>query len=186
MAMDVMLLDPANWPALLAEQAGSLGTPSILAAVSATFALAALVALLSPPRYVRQKSLFTPAERKFRDALAKAFGGRCEIYAKVRMVDLITPSGKEGGRGWWRAFRRISSKHIDFVLTEADGALLLAIELDDASHARRARRARDKLVERAFAQAGLPLLRVPLRRSGDIDWLRGEAERVVPVLSRRP
>ena len=184
--MDAGLLDPANWPALLSAHAGSVGMPGILVGVAALFALAALVALLSPPRYVRQQSLFTPPERKFRRALATAFGDRCEVYAKVRMVDLITPSGKEGGRGWWRAFRRISSKHIDFVLAEDDGSLLLAIELDDASHQRRDRRARDKLVERAFAQAGMPLLRVPLRRRGDVGWLRREAERLVPSLSRRP
>lgn len=184
--MDMGRIDPAHWPALLSAQAASLGAPTILAGLGGLLALAALLVLLSPPRYVRQESLFTPAERRFRGSLAKAFDGRCAIYAKVRICDLITPSGKEGRRGWWRAFRRISSKHIDFVLTEADGKLLLAIELDDASHERRDRRARDKLVEHAFAQAGMPLLRVPIRRSRDVGWLRREAERLAPSLSRRP
>ena len=184
--MSPELLEPTRWFSLLAERGSSISVTTGLLGISVLLALAALVALLSPPRYVRQQSLFTPPERKFRRALAKAFEDRCEVYAKVRMVDLITPSGKEGGRGWWRAFRRISSKHIDFVLAEDDGSLLLAIELDDASHQRRDRRARDKLVERAFAQAGMPLLRVPLRRSGDVGWLRREAERMVPSLSRRP
>ncbi|MGD8275698.1 MAG: DUF2726 domain-containing protein [Thiohalocapsa sp.] len=181
--MDHEWLQSARSATRLAEHGADGLWPAVLAGAGLLLALAAVGCLLASPRYVRQQSLFTQAEQKFRATLEKAVDGRCAVYAKVRMCDLITPAGTAGRRGWWRAFRRISSKHVDFVLAEPDGGLLLAIELDDASHERADRRARDRMVDRAFAQAGLPLLRVPMRRLRDVRWLRREAERRAPGLS---
>ncbi|MGI5917257.1 MAG: DUF2726 domain-containing protein [Anaerolineae bacterium] len=62
---------------------------------------------------------------------------------------------------------RIDRKHVDFLLCDPQTmAPLLGIELDDSSHRRPDRRARDELVDRIFESAGLPLLRVPARFDG--------------------
>jgi hypothetical protein len=59
------------------------------------------------------------------------------------------------------ARNRIDRKHVDFVICEARTMQpLLAIELDDASHERADRIARDAFVDRVFEVAGLPLLHV--------------------------
>lgn len=177
------ILHPERWAAQVASEVDST---IILFAVGLVLAVTALLLALGPRRYVQQRSLFTKTELTFHRALERVVDDRVMVFAKVRMCDLITPAGKEGGRAWWRAFRRISSKHIDFVLAERDGTVLLAIELDDDSHRRRDRRKRDRFVNSAFAQARLPLWRVPVHRSRDLGWLRRELERQVPSLSRRP
>lgn len=115
-------------------------------------------------------SVLTSAERDFAEVLERAVGGRYRLLAKVRLADLvdITASGQE----WWRAFGRISQKHVDFVLVDpASWAPRLVIELDDASHRRRARRERDELVAGVCDTAGLALLRVSVRRSWDVKEL---------------
>ena len=61
---------------------------------------------------------------------------------------------------------RVAAKHIDFVLCDPRTlAPVLAVELDDASHAAPHRRQRDVLVNEVLRTVGLPLLRVPVQRS---------------------
>jgi hypothetical protein len=64
-----------------------------------------------------------------------------------------------------RYFNFIAAKHVDFLLCRADNMKpLLGIELDDASHAQARREERDQFVEQVFADAGLPLARLPVQR----------------------
>ena len=76
----------------------------------------------------------------------------------------------EKKKGFWS---KISQKHIDFVLVDAsDTAIRLAIELDDRSHDRQDRRARDAFVDGALDVAGIPILRVPAAGEYDARTLR--------------
>ncbi|MFY0991029.1 DUF2726 domain-containing protein [Halomonas sp. C05BenzN] len=125
--------------------------------------------------YKAQKRLFTNAEWRFYQHLERAIGGSHLVMAKVRIADVLTVHGRRSQtRGWWRAFTRISSKHIDFIICDRDnGTILCGIELDDRSHFRGDRRRRDRFVNGAFEKAGLPLLRYPVQRRGyDIHGLR--------------
>lgn len=120
---------------------------------------------LSPPRYQAQARLFTEAEWRFWEVLNQAVGGRYLVVGKVRIADVIMPRSTVRRQAWWRAFRQISSKHLDFVLLDPrTGAIRGALELDDASHRRTDRRTRDRFVDRALAQAGVPLMRVVAAR----------------------
>lgn len=67
----------------------------------------------------------------------------------------------------WRVYRnRIDRKHADFVLcAPGDLAPLLVIELDDATHRAPVQRERDEFKDEVLDAAGLPILRVPARRS---------------------
>jgi hypothetical protein len=148
----------------LLGQIPAITPTTTLALVGLALAVAAvLLFLLAPPRYVRQMTLFSPAERAFLRALEGAVGANDRIFAKVRlMADVVTPGGKTASRRWWRAFTKVSSKHLDYVLVDRrTGAIRLAIELDDKSHRQKQRRMRDAFVNRVCAQAGVPLLRVP-------------------------
>lgn len=126
------------------------------------------------PRYQRQATLYSPAERTFLAALGQAVAGQpVAIYGKVRVADLLTPAKTAYRRAWWKAFRQISSKHIDFVLVHPEtSAILVAIELDDRSHDRAERRTRDQFLDRAFREAGMPLIRIKAQRGYATDSLR--------------
>lgn len=117
--------------------------------------------------YVRAGALFTPAEAIFLHALHSAVGPELLVFGKVRLADLLQPREGLPRQRFFQALNRITGKHADFVLCDRDTLQpLVAIELDDRSHARADRQARDRFVEGAFAAAGLPLLRYAVQRNG--------------------
>ncbi len=145
--------------------------------------LALLVALLAlvfwfgrrllaegPMPYEKRPSLLTPAELQFFAVLREVTDG-LTIVAMVRLADVIqVPSGTLKRQGWQN---RIQAKHLDFVLVDpATFEPRLAIELDDSSHRRADRAARDAFVDAALADAGLPLLRVNVARRYNAEELR--------------
>ncbi len=66
------------------------------------------------------------------------------------------------------AFRRVSQKHVDFLLCHPEGLRpLLAVELDDRSHDRADRQDRDLFVDAAYRQAGLAVLHMTVRHEYD-------------------
>lgn len=104
--------------------------------------------------------LLTAAEQAFFAVLEPIVRSSCMISSKVRLADLFDV---RKGRGQQAAFNKICSKHIDFVLTDpGTSRILCGIELDDSSHNRTDRIARDTFVNELFAAQGLPLLRVPV------------------------
>lgn len=110
--------------------------------------------------YQRRGELFTPAERVFHEHLAMAVGDRYEIFGKVRLADVIEPREGLDKSERQSALNRITSKHLDFVLAIPGSMIIVcAIELDDASHQRRDRVARDDFVDGALSYADVPLIR---------------------------
>lgn len=73
---------------------------------------------------------------------------------------------------------RIDRKHVDFLLCDPKTMRpLVGIELDDKSHERVERKTRDELVEAVFANAGLPLIRIPVK----VGYVRAEVEQVLAL-----
>jgi len=108
--------------------------------------------------------LVTKSELRFYKSLQKASQDDFEIFAIVRMADLLrVEDGVKKRRNW---LNKILAKHVDFVLCDP-GSLepMLCIELDDRSHERADRIERDRFVDSAFESAGLPLLRIPTRQN---------------------
>ena len=131
-------------------------------------AIGSLFGLLSyrRARYEPQRWLFTQAEKRFMRALQSAVGGELWIGGKVRIADVVKVEARREGKAFWRAFRQISSKHVDFVLCNPKNFEVLAVvELDDRSHERPDRRKRDVFVDRVFAEAKIPILRFKVCRS---------------------
>src|SRR5437867_2233624 len=105
--------------------------------------------------YQPRDTLLTPAERSFYGVLQQAIGGEFDVFAKVRLIDLLSVPG--GTRDRQAHVNRVIAKHADFVLCDRrTSAPRLVIELDDSSH--RTRQARYACVDQDFAAAGLPLL----------------------------
>ena len=117
--------------------------------------------------------LLSKAERSFYGVLDTVVGSDCLIFAKVRMSDILTVPG--GADKWQTHMNRIQSKHVDFLLCDAEKVQpLCAIELDDSSHRKHRRKERDKFVDEAFAAAGLKLIRVRAQKSYNVDEIRAQ------------
>lgn len=132
-----------------------------VAVFAAIFMLLRMYSASPSMPYYKRPSLLTKAELRFYRSLHKAVLDEYEIFAMVRIADLIrVEKGSVNGRKW---LNKILSKHIDFVLCNS-GSLepVLCIELDDASHNRPDRVERDSFVNDAFEAADLPLLRIPV------------------------
>jgi len=114
--------------------------------------------------YERIPTLLTAAERDFFAALQQATPAGHQIFAQVRLANLVQvkQSARRDKSHWWR----IQAKCLDFVLVDAATfAPRLIVELDDASHARADRRHRDAFVDDVLAAAGIPVLHIRWQRS---------------------
>ena len=128
--------------------------------------------------YLAREKLVTNSELRFYKSLRKAVHGDWQIFAMVRIADLLrVQEGVKNRRSW---VNKILAKHIDFVLCESSTLKpVLCIELDDRSHQRKDRQERDEFVDEAFDSAGLPLLRVPVRSSYQSAEIRALIDRML-------
>ena len=113
--------------------------------------------------YRLRDDFLSPAELSFYKVLSAALGEGFVVQSKVRLADIffVARSGD-----YMRHFNRISQRHVDFLVCDADNMKpLCGVELDDASHRRKARQARDKLVEQVFQAAKFPLVRFPVQQA---------------------
>ena len=151
---------------LLADRA----TLAFLGIIALALAAGAVVRASRPDLpYVAAPALLTNAERSFFLVLRQAVAADFQLFAKVRLGDIIQVRSGVTGKRRFAAFGRIASKHADFVLCDPRSfATTLVIELDDRSHALPARRERDKFFDAALKIAAVPVLRVPVRRAYSI------------------
>jgi hypothetical protein len=120
--------------------------------------------------YRLRDDFLSPAEASFYRVLKVAIGDQLLIFPKVGLQELFFVPRQEGDR----AFRnKIDRKHVDFVLCHpATLNPCAAIELDDASHKRPDRIERDEFVDKVFATASLPLIRVTAQANYSTQQLR--------------
>ena len=131
--------------------------------------------------YDRMQYLLSIGERSFYNVLAVCLPEGYTIMAKVRLADLLYVRKDTSRRMHFQ--NRINGKHIDFVICTADKLQpLLAIELDDASHAQLKRVQRDIFVDDALAAAALPIWRVKARRAYNTRDLAIELARHLPSI----
>lgn len=144
----------------------------------AIFLLLRLLRGRQPTPYSRRRRLVTRSELAFYRVLRDAVNNDWEIFAMVRIADLLSvPKGADNHRSW---LNKILSKHIDFIICDKDSLEVLAgIELDDPSHLQPTRMRRDNFVNAAFEDAGLPLLRIPTADAYDVTALRKKLERMI-------
>ena len=136
--------------------------------VGLVLAFLVLLKLVQKPAtfpYVRAKPLLSKPEAVFWKTLlhvTEQSATQFVVLAKIRVADIIEPRKDLVGKARMSALGRIAQKHVDFVLVDPETHhVAIAIELDDASHARPDRQKRDEFVNKAFAAAKVPLLRYP-------------------------
>jgi len=114
--------------------------------------------------YKKQNALFSPTERSFLGVLESVVQGRYRVFGKVRLAAVLAVDGGLTASARASAFNRIAQKHVDFLLCEPSTlAVIAVIELDDQSHQRPDRQARDGFLDAACTAAGVVLIRYPVR-----------------------
>lgn len=140
--------------------------------------------LTGPLPYQKKWYLLSPAERDFYETLRQAAGDHYLIFAKVRLLDLLWLPQNLSNRQ--THINRVQAKHVDFVLCHPQTvAPALVIELDDTSHQLPERQERDTFLNEVLRCAGIPLLRVPVRKSFSASALRGQILETLGVRSRQ-
>jgi hypothetical protein len=115
-----------------------------------------------PQPYRLREDFLSPTELSYYQILNSVLGSKAAVCAKVRLADLLYVMRGEKRRSH---LNRIISKHIDFLICEVSTMKpVLAIELDDSSHGKKRRKARDEFLNQAMDASGLPLLRVKAQR----------------------
>ena len=122
--------------------------------------------------YVKRDDFLSLAEQSFYLVLRAAVADWATICPKVGLAELFYAKSSDPSI-FRTATNRIDRKHIDFLLCDPETMKpLMGIELDDRSHQRPDRQERDDFVERVFAAAQLPLVRLPVRRAYPVAELR--------------
>ncbi len=104
-------------------------------------------------RYEKLPSLFSPTELSFLAILEHAVGSEFRIMGKVRVGDLVTIELGADSFEKQKAFNRLRSKHLDFVLCDPMTlSAQIAIELDDQ------RQVRETFIDTVMNSAGIPII----------------------------
>lgn len=153
--------------------------------------LAALLRLLGlrpsapvgPLPYRVRDDFLSQAEASLYRVLLSVLSTQATICPKVRLADVFFVSRPDKNRAF---YNRIIQKHVDFLACDPRSMKpLLAIELDDATHRRSDRIARDEFVDDVFQAAGLPLLHIRAQRDYSAEELGAQiAPFIRPIVNR--
>lgn len=109
------------------------------------------------PTIYKKKWLFTMNEKPIHHCIKKiADEKNMQVFAKVRLLDLIEPINAKDKSALWR----IQAKHVDFVITTDNLIATHVIELDDNSHNMPERQQRDQFVDAALKSCGYKVLHI--------------------------
>lgn len=126
--------------------------------------------------YKTRDDFLSSAEKSFYLTLKTFINEKAVICPKVSLKDIffVSKIGDNGaGKDYMKYFGQISQKHVDFLLCDLQSMKpLCGIELDDSSHAKEKRVARDEFVDRVYANAGLPLVHIPLKQGYSVNDLK--------------
>ena len=118
--------------------------------------------------YARRDDFLSAAEHSFYMVLKSLVMDYFAICPKVSLSDIffVKSGGNKGDSMTY--LNKINRKHVDFLICKPDTMQpVLGIELDDSSHRRTDRAARDLFVDDVFSAAGLPILHIPVARTYD-------------------
>jgi hypothetical protein len=109
------------------------------------------------PHVYASKPVLNPAEARYFDLLQQFSQGRCQIFVKVSLADIVTPvTGSLGDR------HRVHEKRVDFLICRnQDWVPMIGIDLEQPDVLRIASTKRHMDKQDVFASIGLPLLHCP-------------------------
>lgn len=94
--------------------------------------------------------------RNYRTLLEAATRKGYTVNIKPRLADIATPRNKD--KQYMANFRRISQKHVDFVILDANMKVRAVVELDDSSHDTEKGKKRDAFVDTVLKDCGYKII----------------------------
>ncbi len=140
--------------------------------------------------YILRDDFVSKAEHSFFLVLKSVVPETLIICPKVALGDLFYVNSSDPSE-YRTMTNKIDRKHVDYLLCDAKTLRPLAgIELDDKSHKRQDRQARDEFVEKVFFAAKLPLVRFPAQFSYSVADVRSAVapflENMEPAIKPEP
>ena len=131
------------------------------------------------PKVIVNKKFVSNAEADFFRVLQRVVGTRGHVLAQVSLRQLIWFPPNQSGIQSWR--NKVAAKSIDFVVCDvATLRPLVAIELDEPSHATPERQGRDEDVRTILEAAGLPIYGILTSRTYDTRELEATIGKHLP------
>ena len=127
--------------------------------------------------YRLRDQFLSPAEMAFYRFLLEMTGEKAHVLSKIRLADIFYVSQPRENLAYRN---KIDRKHVDFLICDPNTMQpRFAIELDDRTHQREDRKARDAFVDRVFEASGLPLVHVKVQKAYDKTELAKEFRRAL-------
>jgi very-short-patch-repair endonuclease len=126
--------------------------------------------------FVARKTLLTETEQILFWRITEACP-RYVIQAQVGLSRLIDVQYRTTNRKFW--FYKIAQKSVDFVICRKDTSVVVAIELDDASHDSDERRKADADKTKALETAGIKLIRWHVKEMPDVLTIRRQLAEIM-------
>ncbi|WP_305372856.1 DUF2726 domain-containing protein [Photobacterium leiognathi] len=112
-------------------------------------------------KYQAISELNSRAEQNFFIQLSRQLNNNYILNSKVRLADIVKTSSRNKSH-----FYKVSSKHVDFVITEKHTSkIICCIELDDKSHNLLSSKKRDMEKNSALSSANVKLFRIKATRN---------------------
>jgi very-short-patch-repair endonuclease len=102
-----------------------------------------------------KRQVLTDRERALYQRLVQCLPGHI-VLAQVQLLQILN---FKRGRRSYAIQNRISQLSLDFLILNPDTSIVVAVELDDATHSREDRRQADARKSHALHSAGVPLIR---------------------------
>lgn len=113
--------------------------------------------------YIAKQRLLSKHEGIFHKILKIGLPGH-EIFANVRLADIVKVNPKHrGSKNTW-LFRNISQYHIDFLVCDKETKIIAAFELDDHTHDNEAGERRDAKKDECLNAVGIKLIRIRVEK----------------------
>jgi len=136
------------------------------------------VASFDPNNYELRSTLMTQNERQFFEKLRLAVGDRYDIYPQYNLDKIFKTKYLQSKFLYNGAKWVIDRKSIDFLVTNRDTqSPFIGIELDDLSHQREDRIARDEKVATLFKTNGIGLVRFNSSDQYNVEDIKNVFER---------
>ena len=125
--------------------------------------------------YIKKDYILTNNELKFYKILQEITNQfELTIFTQVALNQIIKAKNK-------KSFYKICNKSIDYVITNNIGMIKICIELDDITHNRPDRIERDKFINELFKSVEIPLLRIPVKNSYNVNSIETKIKELISL-----
>ncbi len=125
--------------------------------------------------YVKNRELFSPAERSLLRLLEQAAGEKYRVLPRVQAADIVSVRLMPEQSAFLRAVDQISVRSFDFVLCDKEYLSIdCAIKVNDASSAPQANDQSDTFLEGLCKAIALPLVQIEAPNDLSVSELRKE------------